>query len=144
MPPRIRKVLFTAFLLLAGCASLEQCAYEGVGRDQWQQPQKIIDTLQIRPESIVADLGAGGGYFTFRLADAVGPSGKIYAVDIDVEMTDLIKGRAQKEARTNIQPILAKSGDPLLPSAVDLIFTTNTYHHIDNRIAYFANLKKYL
>jgi hypothetical protein len=59
-------------------------------------------------------------------------------------MTDLIKGRAQKEARTNIQPILAKSGDPLLPSAVDLIFTTNTYHHIDNRIAYFANLKKYL
>jgi arsenite methyltransferase len=132
-------------LLLAGCARLKQCAYEGVNRDNWQQPQKVIAALKIQPGAIVADLGSGGGYFTFRLAEAAGPTGKVYAVDVDQDMVDLIAKTAKEKAAGNIEPILAKTNDPRLPkTGVDLIFTSNTYHHIDNRVAYFANLRQYL
>jgi len=144
-PARIFKILLAAVLLFAGCAGIKQCAYQGLNRDQWQQPQKVVDSLQIRVGAVVADLGAGGGYFTFRLADAVGQAGKVFAVDVDPEMTELIEARARKDARKNVETILAKPADPMLPaSGVDLIFTSNTYHHFDNRVAYFANLRKYL
>jgi arsenite methyltransferase len=134
-----------AAVLLASCAQLKQCAYEGVHRDDWQQPQRVMTALNVRPGDQVADLGSGGGYFTFRLAEAVGPAGKVYAVDVDPDMVDLIAKRAKQETASNIDPILAKPDDPLLPkTGVDLIFTSNTYHHIDNRIAYLSNLRKYL
>lgn len=139
------KSLVLACCLLASCGKLKQWAYEGINRDQWQQPEKVISALQIRPGDLVADLGAGGGYFTFKLANAVGPTGKVYAVDVDREMTDLIAQQAQKDSVQNVETILAKTDDPLLPkSGVDLIFTSNTYHHIENRVAYFTNLRKYL
>ena len=129
----------------AGCSRLKQWAYQGIDRDQWQQPDKVIATLQISPGAEIADLGAGGGYFTFHLAKAVGPRGKVYAVDIDRGTNELIAERAKKDGADNITTILAKSNDPLLPeSAVDLIFTSNTYHHFDNRIVYFSNLRRYL
>jgi arsenite methyltransferase len=132
-------------LLFAGCAGLKQCAYRGVNRDQWQQPDKVIAALQIRSGDHIADLGAGGGYFTFKLANAVGPTGKVYAVDIDREMTDLIAQQAQKDAVKNVSTIVAKVDDPMLPqSGVDLVFTSNTYHHIGDRVAYFTKLRKYL
>lgn len=137
--------IFLAGLLFTGCAGLKQCAYRGVNRDQWQQPEKVIAALQIRPGDHIADLGAGGGYFTFKLANAVGPTGKVYAVDIDREMTDLIAEQARKDSVQNVVTIVAKADDPMLPeSGVDLVFTSNTYHHLGNRVAYFANLRKYL
>jgi arsenite methyltransferase len=138
-------VVVATAVLLAGCTQLKQCAYEGVNRDDWQQPQRVIAALNIRPGDRVADLGSGSGYFTFRLAEAVGPGGKVFAVDIDQDMIDLIAKRVRQEPRSNIEPVLATPNDPLLPkTGVDLIFTSNTYHHIDKRIAYFANLRKYL
>lgn len=142
---RLAKWVLAAALLIAGCARLKQCAYEGVNRDDWQQPQKVIAALQIRPGDRVADLGSGGGYFTFKLADAVGAEGKVYAVDIDRDLVDLVAKRAREESRSNVETILAKPNDPLLPkTGVDLILTSNTYHHIENRVSYFANLRKYL
>ncbi|HEU4343902.1 MAG TPA: class I SAM-dependent methyltransferase [Candidatus Binatia bacterium] len=132
-------------LLAAGCTTLKQCAYEGFNRDQWQQPERVIEALQIRPGERIADLGSGSGYFTFRLAKAAGPNGKVYAVDIDRDLNEALAARAKKESFANIEVILAKPDDPLLPSAdVDLIFTSNTYHHLQDRVRYFANLKKYL
>jgi ubiquinone/menaquinone biosynthesis C-methylase UbiE len=132
-------------LLMAGCAQLKQCAYAGINRDEWQQPQKVIAELNIEPGAVVADVGSGGGYFTFRLSDAVGPSGKVYAVDVDRDMVDLIAKRATEEGRLNIEVILAKPDDPSLPKAgIDLVFTSNTYHHIENRVAYFVNLRQHL
>jgi arsenite methyltransferase len=132
-------------LILTGCAQLKQCAYEGINRDDWQQPQKVVGALGIQPGAIVADIGSGGGYFTFRLATAAGPTGRVYAVDVDPDMIDLIAKTAKEKAVANIEPILAKPNDPLLPNTgVDLIFTSNTYHHIDNRVAYFANLRQHL
>jgi ubiquinone/menaquinone biosynthesis C-methylase UbiE len=137
--------LLLACCLLAGCGKLKQWVYEGVNRDQWQQPEKVIAALKLRPGDQVADLGAGGGYFTFKLAEAIGPAGKVYAVDIDREMIDLIAQRAQKESLQNVETVVARSDDPQLPTTgVDLIFTVNTYHHIGERIAYFKNLQKYL
>ena len=138
-------LLAFALLLLASCASIKQCAYGGFGRNHWQQPERVIQSLEIKPGDRVADLGAGGGYFTFRLAKAVGPSGKVYAVDIDPDMTDLISKQAKKQNVENVEVILAKPDDPLLPKAgVDLIFTVDTYHHFENRMKYFARLQKYL
>jgi ubiquinone/menaquinone biosynthesis C-methylase UbiE len=141
-----RNYLTLAILVcLAGCAQLRGCAYQGVNRDEWQQPQRVIESLKIAPGMIVADLGAGGGYFTFKLARAVGSSGKVYAVDVDREMIDLITAQTREENSANVATIIAESDDPRLPaSGVDLIFTVNTYHHIENRVRYFANLRKYL
>jgi len=136
---------FIALLVLAGCARIKQWAYEGFDRDSWQAPEKVIAALEIRQGDHIADLGSGSGYFTFRLARAVGPTGRIYAVDIDPEMNDLVAKRSREQGFDNIQVILAEPDDPkLVAGSVDLIFTVNTYHHIDGRVAYFRKLQRYL
>ena len=138
-------ILTLIALLIASCARLKQFAYEGFNRDSWQQPDKVIATLNLHPGEVVADLGSGGGYFTFKLARAVAPSGKVYAVDVDKDMIELVAKRLKEESGNNVETILATATDPLLPqTGVDLIFTVNTYHHIANRLAYFANVRKYL
>jgi len=138
-------ILTLIALLIASCARLKQFAYEGFNRDSLQQPDKVIAALNLHPGAVVADLGSGGGYFTFKLARAVAPSGKVYAVDVDKDMIELIAKRLKEESGNNVETILATATDPLLPqTGVDLIFTVNTYHHIANRLAYFANVRKYL
>jgi ubiquinone/menaquinone biosynthesis C-methylase UbiE len=141
---RAFKFLLFAALLAAGCGRLKQCAYEGFSRDQWQQPNKVVAALNLKPGDTVADLGSGGGYFTFRLAQAVMPNGKVYAIDVDRDMIALVAERARKEAPSIVETVVAKPNDPALPSTVDLVFTSNTYHHIDDRVVYFTNLRKYL
>jgi ubiquinone/menaquinone biosynthesis C-methylase UbiE len=143
--PKLIKAPLLFLLLLLGCARLKQCAYEGVTRDQWQQRDRVIESLQIRPGDRIADIGSGAGYFVVALAKAVGPKGKVYAVDIDRQMNDLVAAHAKKDGFENVEVVLAKPDDPLVPSPrVDLIFTSNTYHHIDNRVSYMANLRQYL
>lgn len=148
MPKRGTKLIKIPLLilfLLVSCARLKQCAYEGLNRDQWQQPDRVVESLQIHPGDQVADIGSGSGYFVFSLAKSVGPDGKVYAVDVDKEMNDLVAERAKKSGIANVEVILAKTDDPSLPrTGVDLIFTSNTYHHIDNRVTYLTNLRKYL
>jgi arsenite methyltransferase len=139
-----RLTLLLLAALLAGCATLKQCAYEGFNRDKWQQPDRIIQSLDIRPGQTVADIGSGSGYFALHLARAVGPAGEVYAVDTDENINQALKSRAKKEQAKNIHVVLGRDDDPLLPVAVDLIFTSNTYHHIGNRVSYFAGLRKYL
>jgi ubiquinone/menaquinone biosynthesis C-methylase UbiE len=137
--------LLAALLFLAGCATFKQCAYEGLQRDRWQQPETVVKSLRLQPGQEVADLGSGSGYFTFRLARAVGPSGKVYAVDIDPDMHALVARRSKEEGLDNVEVVLAKPEDPLLPAGrMDLILTVNTYHHLPNRVSYFSNLQKYL
>jgi len=133
-----------ALVLLAGCTAFKRFAYEGFGRDGWQKPDEVVAALALKAGDRVADLGSGGGYFTFRFSRAVGPTGKVYAVEVDRDMLKDFAERAKKDGYQNIEPILARYDDPLLPEPVDLIFTCNVYHHIDERAKYFADAAKYL
>ena len=144
MSARTLRLTLVAFLLCAcACGAWKRFAYSGPGRDDWQQPARVIQTLALEPGARVADLGAGGGYFTFRLADAVGPSGVVYAVDVDPDMLDYLRGRAQDEQRANVVVIEAAYDDPKLPEAgVDLVLVVNTYHHLEQRTAYFERVKR--
>jgi len=138
-------VLTAVLVLAAGCGPLRRLGYEGAGRDSWQQPDRVVESLAIAPGAHVADLGSGGGYFTWRLADAVGEAGKVYAVDVDSDMTSHVAERSGEKGYANVQPILAEFDDPLIPEAgVDLIFTCNTYHHFEAREDYFRSAAKYL
>jgi ubiquinone/menaquinone biosynthesis C-methylase UbiE len=132
-------------LVLPGCVSFKRWSYEGWGRDGWQKPDEVIQALQVAPGSTVADLGSGGGYFTFRFADAVGPEGRVYAVDVDTDLIDYVRRRSADEGRSNVIPVLAAYDDPKLgDGSVDLLFTCNTYHHIEERTAYFARAARVL
>ncbi|HMD36533.1 MAG TPA: class I SAM-dependent methyltransferase, partial [Vicinamibacterales bacterium] len=75
---------------------------EAPDRDQWQKPDQIMDALAIADGSLVADLGAGSGWFTIRLARRVGPLGRVYAEDIQPQMIDVIKSRVQRENLSNV------------------------------------------
>lgn len=120
-------------------------ALEDPSRDAWQQPEKVISALGLKPGELVADLGAGPGYFTLRLARAVGPSGKVYGVDVSREMLDYLEKQARAKHLTNIQPVLALPHDPKLPAAsVDLIFICDTLHHISERPTYYPLLMRAL
>lgn len=118
---------------------------EDPGRDTWQQPEAVIDSLGIKLGDDVADLGAGSGYFTTRLAQVVGPTGNVYAVDVDPQMLAYIERRAKEEQLENLQTILAEPHDPKLgSSSVDLIFICNTLHHISAREKYYPLLAQAL
>ena len=136
---RHRTILAIVAVSFVGCSSWKRFAYEGFDRDSWQQPERVIESLELEKGDRVADVGAGGGYFTFQLADAVGPEGRIYAIDVDPDMTAYLAERATDEGYENIEVILAEADDPGLPDGeIDLLFTSNTYHHIEDRTAYFA------
>ncbi len=146
-----RRSLLVAVALAAlacgplACGQLKRAAYDGFGRDEWQQPERVIESLALEPGQHIADVGAGGGYFTFRLAEAVGADGRVYAVDVDPDMTEHLAERSAEEGAGNVEVVLAEYGDPLIPEpGVDLLFTCNTYHHIEGRVDYFANARKYL
>lgn len=118
---------------------------ESPDRAVWQKPEKVIDYLAIRDGDVIADIGAGSGYFSVLLSKRVGDSGRIYAVDIENEMIEYIEKRAKKERLNNIKTILSKPDDPLLlESSIDLIFICDTYHHIEGRDNYLKILKKVL
>ena len=138
-------ILGIPLLVGAGCSSISRAFMNASWRDRWQHPEIVVHSLALQPGNQVADLGAGGGYFTFRLADAVGPTGKVYAVDIDKSNLEYIASQAAKRGYRNIETILAKPDDPLLPATgIDLIFTCNTYHHLTKRTAYFQSATRYL
>ena len=114
---------------------------EDPSRNQWQQPEKVMKALAIRPGETIADLGSGPGYFTLRFARAVGPRGKVFAIDISPGMLAYLKKQAAAAHLTNIEPILSKPDSPELPPAsVDMIFICDTLHHIPNRAQYFPLL----
>lgn len=107
------------------------------GRDAWQKPHEVVMALALKPDEVVADIGAGTGYFSKRFARH---AGKVYAVDIAQMLLDKAKQNEPKLDR-----ILAATDDPKLPEgAIDTIFICNTLHHIERRPAYYAKLAKAL
>lgn len=127
-------------LSLTGCAEVNYQRLNDPSRDTWQKPQGVIEQLSITPGSRVADLGAGGGYFTWHLARAVGARGTVYAVDINPAALDMIFREMVARGTPNVRPVRAKPHDPRLPEPVDLVFSCNTYHQMSDRVAYFRSL----
>jgi ubiquinone/menaquinone biosynthesis C-methylase UbiE len=114
-------------------------------RAGWQLTDRVIASLEIEPGDHVADIGSGNGYFTFRLADTVGPTGKIYAVDVEDGIVDTLRRKSEAGNYSQVQVIKGQLDDPLLPDReLDLIFLCNAYHHIQDRPAYFDRLRRSL
>lgn len=114
--------------------------FDDPSRDAWQMPGRVIDTLGLKAGQSVADIGAGTGYFSTRLArSAAAPA--VFAVDIEPNMVGHLKMRAAKEGLKNITAVQAAPDSPNLPSPVDTILVVDTFHHIPNRVAYFRKLK---
>jgi len=112
-------------------------------RDAWQKPHQVIEALELKPDAEVADIGAGTGYFSVRLAHFV-PRGRVYAVDIEPDMVKYLGDRARREGLKNLTAVAATSADARLPRRVDLILMVDTYHHLARREDYFRKLAQSL
>jgi ubiquinone/menaquinone biosynthesis C-methylase UbiE len=114
-------------------------------RDTYQKPQEVITALNIKEGEVIADIGAGSGYFTFRLAHSVGETGCVYAVDVSPDMILHLNRRVRDFNLRNVVTILCAPDDPLLADAsVDRVFICDTWHHISGHAKYLALLKRML
>jgi ubiquinone/menaquinone biosynthesis C-methylase UbiE len=119
---------------------------EAPDREVWQRPDQIMDALAIADGSVVADLGAGSGWFTIRLARRVGPNGKVYAEDIQREMYEAIDRRVRREGlRDVVEPRLGTASDPRLPEGkLDAVLIVDAYHEMDEPVVLLRNVAKSL
>jgi precorrin-6B methylase 2 len=102
-------------------------------RDREEEPAKLLAALDVKPGMVVADVGAGSGFHTFRLAPLVGPAGKVLAVDIQPEMLDLVRDKAKRTGVANVEPVQGTETDPKLPAGgVDLILMVDVYHELSH------------
>src|SRR3954471_22630110 len=108
-------------------------------RDAWQKPHAAPHGLPVKPDAVVADLGAGTGYFSARLANML-PKATIYAVDVEPDMVKHLAERAKREGLDNLKPVQAAAGNPRLPAKVDVVLLVDVYHHIEARERYFQKL----
>ena len=114
---------------------------EGPDRDVWQMPDAVMDALAIADGSQVADIGAGGGWFTVRLARRVGPNGVVYAQDVQSQMLEAIRRRVDREGLRNVRTVLGDAENPRLPPAsVQAVLIVDAYHEFTNRDAWLARL----
>jgi len=114
-------------------------------RDEYQKPHEVITALDLKPGEVIADIGAGSGYFTFRLAHHVGDAGRVYAVDISPDMIVHLNRRIRDLQVKNVVSILSAPDDPLLADAsIDRFFICDTWDHIENHPGYLALMKKML
>lgn len=142
--PRHTVIVLLTCLCLAGCATLAYRHMNDPSRDAWQKPKEVVENLSLTPGARVADIGAGGGYFTWHLADAVGANGIVYAVDVDETGLAIITKEMQARGVKNVVPIQAEPMDAKLPHPVDLVFSCDTYHHMKDRVVYFQSLARSL
>jgi predicted methyltransferase len=108
---------------------------EGADREQWNKPEQILDALKIADGSKVAEIGAGGGWFTVRLAHRVNQNGVVYAEDVQTEMLEAIRRRVQRENLTNVRTVLGTTKDSRLPHGLDAILINGAYHEMENPVA---------
>lgn len=114
-------------------------------RDLWQRPDQIMDAMGIADGSVVADIGAGSGWFTIRLARRVGPQGIVYAEDVQHLMISAISRRVSREGFTNVKPVLGTNNDPRLPPrSVDAVLMVDSYHEVQDRVTMLSNVAKAL
>ena len=132
------KILFILLLFYS-------CWGQNTYRDESIKPEMIMDTIGVKQGMIIGEVGAGGGYFTFKLAERVGKSGKIYANDIKKNVLESIEEKCAEKNIKNIKTILGETEDPLFPrNDLDMIVMMLVYHDLEKPVIFFKNLKKYL
>jgi predicted methyltransferase len=114
---------------------------EGPDRDAWQKPDQIMDALGVADGSKVADIGAGAGWFTIRLARRVGPNGIVYAQDVQRQMLEAIRRRVAKEGLQNVETRLGEGSNPNLPREnLDAVLVVDVYPEVEDRVTFLRNL----
>lgn len=115
------------------------------GRDAVQKPEHVLDVVGVKAGARVCDFGAGSGYFTVHLARRVGPTGHVFAVDLQPEMLALLGTKLSREGLSNVTPVLAKASEPSLPKAsVDLVLMVDVYHELERPDLTMAQLREAL
>lgn len=133
-PPLAVAAAILAFAMLAAWCPAARAAE---GRDQWQQPDRVVAEMALKPGDTVADIGCGSGYFTFRLAKAVGDKGKVYATEISEKVLKPVTDRVKSGAAANVEPVVSGPTDTKLKDAcLDAAVIINVIHHVpqDQRV----------
>lgn len=112
-------------------------------RDAWQKPHQVIEALRLQPDAVIADIGAGTGYFAVRFANMV-PEGRVYAVDVEPDMVKYLAERAMRRGLANMKALTGTPEGPKLPEKTDLVVLVDVYHHIEERERYFRGLRSAL
>lgn len=136
-------VSLAAVTLAFGCAPLAKLdGWNPFSRDTFQHPERTLASIPVWPGARVADLGAGDGYFTWKLAERVGDGGRVFAVEVeDAEVRNLERGRASR-GLANVEVSRGAYDDPGLPDgSIDVVLLSSVYHHLDDRVAYMARLR---
>jgi len=114
-------------------------------RESEEAPDKAIELLGLRPGMTVADVGAGTGYMTFRMAQRIGPTGKAYAEDLQPQMLEKLRAKAQREKVPNIETVLGTVNDPKLPAGqIDLVLLVDVYHEFSEPQAMLDRIRESL
>lgn len=114
-------------------------------RAEEEKPEQMIELLDLKPGQVVADIGAGTGYISWRLAKKIGPLGKVYGVDIQQEMLDLLSTNMKQRGIKNVLPVLGAEADPHLPAgSVDLVLMVDVYHEFSEPYEMMLNIFKAL
>jgi predicted methyltransferase len=148
-----RPLLLALAVLLAGCSSIQErdghhifnplylFYLENPRRDRWQKPDEVLDALQVQAGQVIADVGAGGGYFTERFAQRLGPTGRVYATDVQPVMWRKLRERVAAKHLANVTVVEAAYDDPTLTAgACDLVFLSSVYKEISERPAYMRKV----
>jgi predicted methyltransferase len=141
--------LILAALVSATVAVLAQVAGTAAtpteaDREQWQKVPEIFSAMKVSAGSRVADLGAGTGFFTARLARVVGPTGRVFAVDINPNTVRDLVARAVREKLENVEVIAGAPADPRLPTSLDAVLIVNTYHEMQEHQAVLDKVRQAL
>lgn len=113
--------------------------FDSENREQWQRTSHILRVLDLQPNTVIADVGAGTGYFSSLFSDRV-PAGKVYALDTEPNMIAFMQRRFAREGRANIEIRQSRHADPCLPAGLDVAFLANVYRFIKDRPAFLAQL----
>jgi cyclopropane fatty-acyl-phospholipid synthase-like methyltransferase len=111
------------------------------GRDSWQKPDEVVEILNLEPGDVIADIGAGRGYFTRLFAEAVNPGGEALGLEINASDVESMKRDAENLGQDTYKAVLTDADDPgFEPESVDVVFLCNAYHHLGNRVDYFKKV----
>ena len=137
---RVRIIATALFsVMLLSMATVGTC--QSYGRDSWQKPDEVVKSLNLKPGDVIADIGAGDGYFTRRFAQAVSPGGQALGLEIVSRNVESMKRDAERLGLDTYKAMLVESDDPgFEPGSVDIVFLCNAYHHLRNRVDYFKTV----